>query len=197
MCITDKQPTKLSHARSFPLLHSAEYIQNFQQFTFIDDAVNNFDAEGSQCNYIPSPPPISDIHQSILLPKVKNVTAIKSWESVNSSNIGSVRSFGDDGKSDVGTPDGVVLTQGQGQQDGSLAQLLSDNHFIREKKKSSIKQKQWLRESVSKMRNAKGRQSTPNTGGSITSKGSSFDDTMSCSTAATGLVHVHHGSKVN
>merc|ERR1712154_175195 len=149
----DKQKlAKLHHSRSFPLLHSAEYIQNFEQFSK-DIMIPNNDEEGSQCNGIPSPPPISTTpevsgNNNKMLPNIKNVHAIKSWESINSSNIGSVHSFGDDdifnsNHSDIG--DCIVTTT------ASLSHLLSDNHFIKEKQNSSITQKQWLRKSLSAM----------------------------------------------
>ena len=148
-------------------MHSAEYIQDFQKFTFTEDQeqdqdqdqgldhVHDFDVEGIM--NIPSPPPISstpDINSSVLLPKVKNMHVVKSWESVNSSNIESVKSFPDD-NSENGMQvfaDGKLLTSGQGQQDHSLTELISDDHFIKEKQESSIAQKQWLRKNLNVMK---------------------------------------------
>lgn len=187
----------MSQSRSFPLLHSAEYIQNFQKFTFTED--KDIDNEMEGIMNIPSPPPISntpDINQSILLPKVKNVQALKSWESVNSSNIESVKSFPDDkddNSMDNGMQpfiDGKLLTSGQGQMNTSLTQLIvSDHHFIKEKQQSSMTQKQWLRQNVNAMKLKQTRNS------SIDSSLSGSNNTNT----TIGLVHVHQehgGSKV-
>ena len=199
----------MSHSRSFPLLHSAAYIQDFKKFTFTEDQdadqeqdrdhvddhehehVHDFEEEGIM--NIPSPPPVSttpDINSSLLLPKLKNVHTVKSWESVNSSNIGSVHSFPDDnsenGMQAFADGHGKLLTSGQGQQNHSLTELISDDHFIKEKLESSIAQKQWLRKNVTAMKsNAKSRKSQYGSNGRNNS-----------SLLNTGLVHIHHGSKV-
>ena len=184
----------MNHSRSFPLLHSAEYIQDFQKFTFTEDKDTNRDNEMMEgIMNIPSPPPISstpDINSSVLLPKLKTVHAIKSWESVNSSNIGSVKSFPDDNSIENGMQafnHGKLLTSGTsgGQINHSLTQLIvSDDHFIKEKQQSSLAQKQWLRQNVNAMK------SNPR------SIDSSFSG--STNTNTTGIVHVHqeNASKV-
>eukprot|EP00486_Rosalina_sp_Unknown_P006115 CAMPEP_0201570140 /NCGR_PEP_ID=MMETSP0190_2-20130828/12253_1 /ASSEMBLY_ACC=CAM_ASM_000263 /TAXON_ID=37353 /ORGANISM="Rosalina sp." /LENGTH=485 /DNA_ID=CAMNT_0047993349 /DNA_START=103 /DNA_END=1560 /DNA_ORIENTATION=+ len=187
---TQDKPPKLSHSRSFPLLHSAEYIQDFQKFTFTEDKDIDIDQEGIM--NIPSPPPVSstpDINSSILLPKIKNVHAVKSWESVHSSNIGSVKSFPDDNSEHQmqAFTDGKLLTSGPGQINHSLTQLIvSDDHFIKEKQQSAIAQKQWLRKNLSAMKSKRNH-------GSIDSSFSGG----STNTNNTGLVHIHqdHGSK--
>eukprot|EP01084_Bolivina_argentea_P045562 83876_1 len=88
---TQDSKMSMKRSRSWPLLHSAEYIQNFEQFSR-DVLVPYDEEEGSQCNVliIPSPPPISNtpennnININMLLPNIKNINALKSWDSIKS-----------------------------------------------------------------------------------------------------------------
>jgi len=89
---TQAKPSSMTRSRSWPLLHSAEYIQKFGEFSKDNIDAHYFEEEeGSQClNSIPSPPPISNsaevIDPGFMLSNFKTVHALKSWGSGPSTN---------------------------------------------------------------------------------------------------------------
>jgi len=188
---TQDKPQKmarLKRSRSFPLLHSAEYIENFNEFSrdFIspNQQRQSGQAEATQFtgDYIPSPPPISNTPDLNVMftSNLKTVRPVKSWESINSSNIGSVHSFGDEehAESDLCADDGVLIA--------------NDTHFIRDKQKSSIRQKQWLRTALTEMKQPQSCKVKVKKMRSYSQgRRDSTNDSISCST---GLVHVNHAA---
>lgn len=149
---------KMTHSKSYPLLHSAEHIKDLENEFRKDtksDAFNanlnvNVNVEGIIDRPFPSPPPLpttprlqfvdvvsSSPQQAFKFADLQSFTAVKSWETVQSIPL-SIQSIHSDDLVDLDDDDNddldrdaisKCMMQGPSSSTRTLSNLLNDNHF--------------------------------------------------------------------